>query len=236
MKIRKSEDRGHADHGWLKSKHTFSFANYYDPEHMGYGTLRVINEDKVAPGAGFGMHSHQNMEIISYVLGGALEHKDTIGTGSVIQPGDIQRMSAGTGIAHSEYNHSKSKNVHFLQVWFVPKKLNIKPSYEQRSFSKEEKIGRLKLVVSETGREGSVSINQDIDMYVGLMENSNHVISHELKDNRNAWVYIARGSVELNGEALKAGDGAAMDIGEVLEFKNAKNAEVIVFDMLSSQF
>lgn len=231
LNIRYAEERGPSNIGWLKSKHTFSFANYFDPKFMGFESLRVINEDKVIPGAGFGTHPHNNMEIISYVLDGALEHKDSMGNGSIIRKGDVQRMSAGTGITHSEYNHSKSDGVHFLQIWFLPKKKNIQPSYEQKSFSDDDKRGKLKLVLSENGREGSVSINQDVDMYAGILDDASQSFTHKIKKDRKAWVQVARGSLTLNGEDIRAGDGVAIDSDTELKFENGNNAEVIVFDM-----
>lgn len=231
LNIRYANERGPSNLGWLKSMHTFSFAGYYDPRHMGFESLRVINDDKVIPGAGFGTHPHNNMEIISYVLDGALEHKDSMGNGSVIKSGDVQRMSAGTGVTHSEYNHSKSEGVHFLQIWFLPKKRNVKPSYEQKMFEREDKLGKLKLVVSPTGRDGSVSINQDVDMYAGILENKKQSFTHKVKKNRKAWVHIAQGTLEVNGEKVSVGDGIAVNGGETLEFDNAKKAEVIIFDM-----
>jgi redox-sensitive bicupin YhaK (pirin superfamily) len=227
---RRSEDRGPTNAGWLNSMHTFSFGHYYDPSHMGFGPLRVINEDKVKAGAGFGTHPHNNMEIVSYVLEGALEHKDSMGNGSIIKPGDIQRMSAGSGITHSEYNHSSTEPVHFLQIWFMPDQWNIKPSYEQKSFADIDKQGQLKLVMSQDGREGSVSINQDIDMRVGLLDGDDSVV-FETADNRTQWIQIAKGDVEVNGQKLSQGDGVGFKNEANLHFGNAKNAEVIMFDM-----
>lgn len=228
--IRKAEDRGPSDLGWLKSKHTFSFGGYQDFNHMGFETLRVINDDRVVGGAGFGTHPHDNMEIVSYVLDGALEHKDSMGTGSVIRPGDVQRMSAGNGVTHSEYNHSKTDEVHFLQIWFFPDEKNITPSYEQKNFSEADKRGKLKLVLSNDGRDNSVSMKQDVDMYAGLL-NGSESFSHEIKEGRKAWVHIARGSVEMNGHKLKDGDGAAVNDNGKLSFAKGNNAEVIIFDM-----
>ena len=232
IRIRKAEDRGSAKGiSWLKSKHTFSFASYHDPEHMGFESLRVINEDIVIGGGGFATHPHNNMEIVTYVLSGALEHKDSMGNGSVIYPGDVQRMSAGTGLTHSEYNHSKTEDAHFLQIWFLPKERNIKPSYEQKSFADAEKQGQFKLVASNSGRDGSVSLNQDVDIYVALLgKNDNDVIYSANKD-RAIWVQIARGEIEMQGHQLKAGDGVAIIDEDTLRFANAKEAEVIVFDM-----
>src|SRR5262245_5659987 len=190
--LRKSNNRGHANHGWLDSHHTFSFADYYDPRHMGFRALRVINEDRVAPGAGFPTHPHRDMEIISYVLEGGLEHKDSMGTGSVIRPGDVQRMSAGTGVTHSEYNASKSELVHFLQIWLLPEQRNIKPSYEQKTFSADDKRKKLRLVGSRDGRDGSVTIHQDVDLYATRLE-AGEALRHDLKPGRHAWVHVARG-------------------------------------------
>lgn len=230
IEIRKSEERGKANIGWLNSKHTFSFGQYFDVNHMGFGPLRVINEDHVEAGAGFGTHPHDNMEIVSYVLDGALEHQDSMGNGSTIKPGDIQRMSAGSGITHSEYNHSKDENVHFLQIWFVPEAENIEPSYEQKSFSEAEKKGKLKLVMSRDAREDSVKINQDIDMYVGVLNGSDEAIL-ETKEDRIQWVQVARGSVNLNGHDLSQGDGAAIMKEDAIKLTGANDAEIIVFDM-----
>ena len=228
--LRKSENRGHANHGWLNTYHTFSFANYYDPTHMGFRSLRVINQDRVHPGKGFPTHSHNDMEIVTYVLEGALEHKDSLGTGSIICPGDVQRMSAGTGIAHSEYNHSQTEGVHFLQIWILPNKKGVKPTYEQKTYSDEEKRGNLRLIVSEDGRSNSVTIHQDVDTYTTLLDAGQQVI-HQLKPNRHAWVQVARGSVMLNDNLLEAGDGAAVSNEESLKLVGKEMAEVLVFDM-----
>ena len=228
--LRKSENRGHANHGWLNTYHTFSFANYYDPAHMGFRSLRVINQDRVHPGKGFPTHSHNDMEIVTYVLEGALEHKDSLGTGSIIRPGDVQRMSAGTGIAHSEYNHSQTEGVHFLQIWILPNKKGVKPTYEQKTYSDEEKRGNLRLIVSEDGRSNSVTIHQDVDTYTTLLDAGEQVI-HQLKPNRHAWVQVARGSVMLNDNLLEAGDGAAVSNEESLKLVGKEMAEVLVFDM-----
>src|SRR5438477_4197247 len=204
---RRSEDRGLADFGWLKSRHTFSFGDYHDPDHMGFGPLRVINEDRVAPGRGFGTHAHRDMEIISYVLEGQLKHKDSIGTGSVIEPGDVQRMSAGTGVRHSEFNPSPSVPVHFLQIWIQPDKIGIPASYEQKHFDAAAKRGRLRLIASPDGREGSVTIHQDAYVYAGLFDGEERAVSI-LGANRRAYVHVARGQVSVNGVALSAGDAA----------------------------
>jgi redox-sensitive bicupin YhaK (pirin superfamily) len=230
LALRKSEDRGRANFGWLDSRHTFSFGGYHDAAHMGFGPLRVINDDRVAPGGGFSPHGHADMEIISYVLDGALEHKDSLGTGSVIRPGDVQRMSAGTGIRHSEFNASKTEPVHFLQIWIIPERRGLAPSYEQKAFTAAEKTGRLRLVGSRDGREGSVVIHRDVDLYATLLGPS-HSVSHDLGAGRVAWVHVARGRVRLNGTTLSAGDGAAIEAAGTLTLDGAADAEVLVFDM-----
>ena len=230
VKIRKAEDRGSSNFGWLNSKHTFSFGHYYDPQHMGFGSLRVINDDRVVSGAGFGAHPHDNMEIISYVLSGALAHKDSIGNGSIIRPGDVQRMSAGTGITHSEYNHSKSEEVHFLQVWFLPDEKNVQPSYEQKTFSEDEKRGKFRLVASKAGRNNSVSLHQDMDMSVALI-NRDEIVTYSVSPNRALWLHVARGEISINDHFLKEGDGAAIVDESELKFEKGNQAEVIVFDM-----
>lgn len=230
MKIRRAEDRGPSNLGWLDSKHTFCFGHYHDPKHMGFETLRVINDDKVEAGAGFATHPHDNMEIISYVLEGALEHKDSMGNGSIIKPGEVQRLSAGTGITHSEYNHSKDQQVHFLQIWFLPEKRDIEPGYAQKAFSEAEKRGKFKLVASREGRDGSVSLNQDVDMSVALLDGSERT-SYKISNDRAAWLHIARGSVSVDGQELKEGDGASISEPTELDFTDAKNAEIIIFDM-----
>ena len=230
--IRKSEDRGKANFGWLDSRHSFSFGHYYDPGHMGFGPLRVINEDRVAPGEGFPAHPHSDMEIVSYVLEGALEHRDSLGTGSVIRPGDVQRMSAGKGIRHSEFNASRSEPVHFLQIWVIPERRGIEPGYEQKSFPDEEKRGLLRLVASRDGREGSVKIHQDASLYATILSKGQRV-AHELAAGRLAWVQVAKGSAFLNGEALEAGDGASIDVSGTLELEGVRDAEVLLFDMAS---
>jgi hypothetical protein len=230
LTIRKSEERGRADFGWLDSRHTFSFGHYFDPAHMGFGPLRVINDDRVAPGGGFPTHPHSDMEIISYVLDGGLEHRDSLGTGSVIRPGDVQRMSAGTGIRHSEFNASKSEPVHFLQIWVIPEKQGIKPSYEQKAFAPEEKRNRLRLVGSRDGREGSVTIHQDVDLYATLLDDGASV-AHEVKPGRIAWVQLAQGEAKLNGEALHPGDGVAVAAAGTLTLTGIAGAEILLFDM-----
>jgi len=228
--LRKSNERGFADHGWLKSYHTFSFAGYYDPENMGYGPLRVINEDRVAPGQGFGKHPHRDMEIISYVLDGELEHKDSMGTGSVIRPGDVQRMSAGTGVFHSEYNPSPKDSVHFLQIWIEPGEIGIKPSYEQKFFGPEEKRGKLRLLASPDGRDGSVTVHQDAQLYAALVDGDEKV-TYELADDRRAYVHVARGSVKVNGRQLGSGDALKVEGDASVVIEQGNKAEVLLFDL-----
>ncbi len=228
--LRKAADRGYADHGWLRSFHSFSFADYHDPEHVEFGPLRVINEDRVAAGRGFGRHGHRDMEIISYVLEGALEHKDSIGTGSVIRPGDVQRMSAGTGVMHSEFNASPTETVHFLQIWIQPAERGISPGYEQKHFTPQDKNGRLRLIASPGGIDGSVTIHQDAFVYAGLFDGKQHA-THALREGRRAYVHVARGEIEVNGEKLSAGDAAKItDVTSVI-LTNAFAAEVLVFDL-----
>ena len=228
--LRKSDNRGHANHGWLDSFHTFSFAGYYDPREMGFGSLRVINEDRVQAGMGFGTHPHRDMEIISYVLEGELEHKDSMGTGSVIRPGDVQRMSAGTGVTHSEYNPSKSNPVHFLQIWIEPSRVGVKPSYEQKRIDTEEKKGRLRLVASPDAAEGSVQINQNAWVYASVLDGAD-AVTHALPAGHKAYLHVARGSVEINGQKLGVGDGAKITGEPELRLANGKAAEVLLFDM-----
>ncbi len=228
--LRKSNERGFADHGWLKSFHTFSFAGYYDPKNMGYGPLRVINEDRVAPGEGFGKHPHRDMEIISYVLDGELEHKDSMGTGSIIRPGDVQRMSAGTGVTHSEYNPSPKNGVHFLQIWIEPENAGIKPSYEQKFFGPEEKRGKLRLLASPDGRDGSVTLHQDAQLYAALIDGAEQV-THQIEKGRRAYVHVARGAVTVNGQALGSGDALKVDGEKQVVIEKGDNAEVLLFDL-----
>jgi hypothetical protein len=230
--LRPAQERGTANFGWLDSRHTFSFGNYYEPNQMGFANLRVINEDKVTPGQGFATHGHRDMEIISYVLEGALEHKDSIGTGSVIRPGDVQRMSAGTGIRHSEFNASQTKPVHFLQIWIMPEQEGIEPSYEQKEFSDAEKRGRLRLVGSRDGRDGSITIHQDVDLYTTLLQ-AGEEVSHSLAAGRVAWLQVARGAVQLNGQRLTAGDGAAISQESLITLQGTANddAEALLFDL-----
>ena len=229
IRIRRSAERGYADHGWLKSRHTFSFANYYDGAHMGFGPLRVINEDRVEPGRGFGQHSHQNMEILSWVLDGALAHKDSLGTGAVIVPGEMQRMTAGTGIAHSEFNNSSTAPVHFLQIWILPARQGLKPGYEQRNFS-TKLDGNLQLVASADGRDLSVLIHQDVDLYAARVA-ADVVLAHRFRPGRIAWLQVARGSVELDGQSLEQGDGAAIEELDEIKIEALEAAEVLLFDM-----
>jgi len=228
--IRPSNERGGGNYGWLNTRHSFSFDQYYDPKHMGFRSLRVINEDVVAPGGGFPTHPHRDMEIITYVLQGALEHKDSLGTGSIIRPGDGQRMSAGRGIRHSEANASETDAVHLLQIWIMPSKAGIEPSYEQKAFPEVEKRGKLRVIASPDGREGSVSIHQDAGLYVSLLSPGKQVL-HELKPGRYAWLQVAKGIIELNGKVLKQGDGAAMQDESKLMIKGVEEAEVLLFDL-----
>ncbi|MGC1389259.1 MAG: pirin family protein [Steroidobacteraceae bacterium] len=228
--IRKSVDRGYADHGWLQSRHSFSFADYFDPAHVNFGALRVINEDRVAPGKGFGTHSHRDMEIVSYVLAGRLAHRDSMGNGSVIVPGDVQRMSAGTGVQHSELNPSDREPVHFLQVWIQPRVLGIVPGYEQKHFSADEKRGRLRLVASPDGADGSVMLHQDARLYAGLFDAGERTAC-PLDRRRLSYVHAARGTISVNGTVLDAGDALRIsDVGS-LDFHDGLGAEVLVFDL-----
>ena len=230
LAIRHAEDRGLANFGWLNSRHTFSFGRYYDPQFMGFGPLRVINEDRVRPGQGFDTHGHSDMEIISYVLDGALEHKDSMGNGSIIRPGDVQRMTAGTGVRHSEYNASDTDPVHFLQIWILPEKDGLEPGYEQKAFSDDEKRGRLRLVGSRDGRDGSVTIHRDVDLYATLLGDGDSV-GHELTEGRKAWVQVATGNAVLNGESLEPGDGVALEGPASIRLTGSSDTEVLLFDM-----
>ena len=230
LQLRRSDDRGKANFGWLDSKHSFSFGHYHDPAHMGFGPLRVINEDRVAPGGGFPAHPHSDMEIVSYVLSGSLEHKDSIGTGSVIRPGDVQRMSAGSGIRHSEFNASAAEAVHFLQIWIVPEKTGLTPGYEQKRFADAQKRGQLALVGSRDGRDGSVTIHQDVELYATLL-GAGQSVSHDLGPGRLGWVQVASGSITLNGAAMNEGDGAALEEHGTITLTAASDAEVLLFDM-----
>ncbi|HWF92452.1 MAG TPA: pirin family protein [Terriglobales bacterium] len=228
--IRPGNQRGGGDYGWLNTRHSFSFDQYYDPKWMGFRSLRVINEDVVAPGQGFPMHPHRDMEILTYVLEGALQHNDSMGNGSTIRPGDGQRMSAGSGVRHSEANFSKSQPVHLLQIWIMPEKRGIEPSYEQKSFPVEEKHGKLRLIASSDAKDGSVKINQDAKLYVSLLEPGQEV-QHELAKNRHAWVQVAKGAIELNGKKLNQGDGAAVSDEAKLALKGTATAEILLFDL-----
>ncbi|WP_269533473.1 pirin family protein [Chitinimonas sp. BJYL2] len=230
LEIRPSHQRGHADHGWLKSQHSFSFADYYDPARMGVGALRVINEDRVAPGGGFGTHGHRDMEIISYVLDGALAHRDSMGNGSVIRPGDVQRMSAGRGIMHSEFNHSSDAGVHFLQIWLLPNATGIAPSYEEKRFEAAEKRGRLRLIASPDGADGSVLIHQDARLYAGLFEGA-ETATLPLAPGRKLYVHLARGQLSINDVVLHAGDAAILSQESALTLSAGQGAEVLVFDL-----
>jgi hypothetical protein len=228
--LRKSEDRGHFDFGWLNTYHTFSFDRYYDPAHMHFRSLRVINEDRVAPGQGFPTHSHADMEIVTYILSGALEHRDSMGNGSVIRPGDVQRMSAGTGVSHSEYNPSETEPVHLLQIWILPAARGLNPSYEQKAFSRDERLGRFRLVASEDGREGSVTIQQDARLYATILPRD-AVLEHTLAPSRFAWVQVARGSINLNDVQLTQGDGAAIRDEAIIKVVAHDEAEALLFDL-----
>ncbi len=231
IQIRRANERGRASFGWLDSRHTFSFGEYYDPKHMGFGPLRVINDDRVRAGAGFGTHGHRDMEILSYVLEGALEHKDSLGTGSVIRPGDVQRMSAGTGIQHSEFNPDRGKPVHFLQIWIEPERDGLAPSYEEKHFADAERRNQLRLIASREARDGSLAIHQDADVYAALLDDGK-VLTHALRAGRQIWLQVARGEVELNGQALAEGDGAAIRGESELAIRGrGSNAEILLFDL-----
>jgi redox-sensitive bicupin YhaK (pirin superfamily) len=230
LTVRPAGERGHAQHGWLDSRHTFSFSEYYDPKHMGFRALRVINEDRVEPGRGFGKHHHDDMEIVTYVLEGALAHQDSLGNGASISPGEVQRMSAGTGIDHSEFNHSKSERVHFLQIWILPEKDGLAPGYEQRAFPLDAKRDALLLVASRDGRDGSVTVHQDVAIHAGRLAAGARV-EYALRSGRHAWIQVARGKVAVNGVALEAGDGLAASDEPKLEITATEAAEVLLFDL-----
>ncbi len=238
LTLRKANERGHADHGWLNSYHTFSFANYYDPAHMGFRKLRVINDDRVSGGGGFAPHSHRDMEIITYVLEGALEHQDSLGNRSIIRPGEVQRMTAGTGVTHSEYNASKTDRVHLLQIWVLPERSGLEPGYEQKFYAPEEKQGKLCLIASQDGRNHSVTVHQDLNLYAAVLNNGEGV-THEIERDRHLWVQVARGSVIVNGETLTAGDAAAVtpacakgsESETILELIGQDQPEILVFDL-----
>jgi len=228
--LRRSRERGYADHGWLQSHHSFSFANYYDPAHMGFGPLRVINDDRIAPGRGFGTHGHRDMEIITYVLDGAVAHRDSMGNGSTIRPGDVQRMSAGRGVMHSEFNPQKDRGTHLLQIWIEPDVRGIAPEYEEKRFPEAEKRGRLRPVASPDGREGSVRLHQDAVVYAGLFD-AGEAAELPVAPGRRVWLHVARGSVVVNGQALQAGDAAALENEECIRVEQGEQAEVLVFDL-----
>jgi redox-sensitive bicupin YhaK (pirin superfamily) len=231
IQVRSADERGHANHGWLDTHYTFSFSDYYDPRFMGFRSLRVINEDKVKPGYGFPTHPHRDMEIITYVLEGSLEHKDSMGTGSVIRPGEVQKMSAGTGVRHSEFNHSRSEPVHLLQIWILPEKEGIKPMYEQKTIPPEEKKGKLRLVASPRPENGAVTLYQDAELYAAEL-NDGEAVQYPLKRGRYAWLQVARGKVNLNGNDLAAGDGAAISEEDALKITGAaESSEVLLFDL-----
>ena len=230
IQVRRSDERGVARHGWLESRHTFSFADYRDPRHMGFRTLRVINEDRVQPGQGFATHSHRDMEILTWVLAGALEHRDSLGHGSVIRPGDLQRMSAGTGVSHSEFNASREEPVHFLQIWILPERPGLAPSYEQRHFPDEERRNRLRLVASPDGADGSVRVHQDARLFAARLD-PGKAVERALAPGRHAWVQVARGALELGGTTLAAGDGAALSDEAHLELRAREPAELLLFDL-----
>lgn len=230
MDIIQSESRGSADHGWLRAKHTFSFAEYYDPQRVEFGNLRVINEDHIAPGKGFGTHPHRDMEIVTYIIDGAIEHEDSMGNGTIITPGEVQRMTAGTGVQHSEFNHSRDKELHLLQIWIYPEKNGLEPGYEQTRFPREEKLNRLRLVGSRDGRDGSITIHQDVDLYASVLEPGKE-LSLELRNDRKVFIQLIHGDITANGQALSAGDGAALEGEHALQINASSEAEFLVFDM-----
>ncbi len=231
IRITRADQRGHADHGWLNTYHTFSFASYYNPGMMGFRSLRVINEDRVTPGQGFGTHSHNDMEILSYVLDGAIAHKDSTGSEATLRPHEWQRMTAGTGVHHSEYNPSKTDRLHFLQIWILPEEQGLEPGYEQKMFAPEEKSGKLRLVASKDAREGSLKINQDASVFNSILQQDEEV-TYEIEGNRYAWLQVAKGSLDLNGQSLKAGDGAAISDENLLRIKGLEaDTELVLFDL-----
>jgi redox-sensitive bicupin YhaK (pirin superfamily) len=230
IRIRKAAERGHFDHGWLDTYHSFSFADYYDPAHMGFRALRVINEDRVQAGQGFGMHGHRDMEILTYVLEGALEHRDSLGNGSVLRPGELQHMTAGTGVRHSEFNPSDRQEVHLYQIWLMPDERGLQPSYEQKAFPEEQRQGTLRLVASPTGDDGSLTIHQDARLYLSTLQ-AGETAAHTLDAGRHAWLQVLRGQVSLNGQRLSAGDGAAVSGEEKLQISAPSEAEVMLFDL-----
>jgi redox-sensitive bicupin YhaK (pirin superfamily) len=230
IRIRKAAERGHFDHGWLDTHHTFSFADYYDPAHTGFRSLRVINDDRVAPGQGFGMHGHRDMEIVTYVLDGALAHRDSMGNGSVLRPGELQHMTAGTGIRHSEFNPSDRQEVHLYQIWLLPERDGLRPSYDQKAFPEQQRQGKLRLVASPTGEQGSLTIRQDARLYLSTL-GAGEAVAHTLAPGRHAWLQVLRGRAALNGQPLTAGDGAAVSEEERLEIQGQDDAEVLLFDL-----
>jgi redox-sensitive bicupin YhaK (pirin superfamily) len=230
IKLRKSEERGHANHGWLDSYHSFSFSRYYDPEHMQYSVLRVINEDVVAPDMGFGMHPHRDMEIVTYMLSGQLRHMDNLGNGSVIRTGDVQRMTAGTGIVHSEFNASSEEPAHLLQIWLLPERNDLQPSYEEKHFDQSEKLNQWRLIASRDAREGSLLIHQDVSLFATVLEQGKSM-SYELAAERSAYLQVARGRVDLNGEVLLAGDAAKIEGEQLIELQAFEDAEMLLFDL-----
>jgi redox-sensitive bicupin YhaK (pirin superfamily) len=230
LKIIRSDERGQADHDWLKARHTFSFADYHNPEMMGFGPLRVINEDRVAPGKGFGTHPHRDMEIITYIIDGALQHKDSMGNGSTIRPGDVQRMTAGTGVLHSEFNASNDELVHLLQIWILPEQNSLAPGYEENHFSREERLNRWRLLASRDGREGSLTIHQDVDLYAAVLSKGQS-LDHQFDSNRQAFLQVVRGTVGIGGEELSDGDGAMLELENALGIVAASDAEMLLFDM-----
>jgi redox-sensitive bicupin YhaK (pirin superfamily) len=230
LQIIRSEERGQADHGWLKARHTFSFADYHNPELMGFGPLRVINEDRVAPGKGFGIHPHRDMEIITYIIDGALQHKDSMGNGSVIRPGDVQRMTAGTGVRHSEFNASDDELVHLLQIWILPEQNSLAPGYEEKHFSKEERLNRWRLLASRDAREGSLTIHQDVDLYAAVLS-SGQSLDHQFESNRQAFLQVVRGTIVIGDDELSDGDGAMLELENALGIVAASDTEMLLFDM-----
>lgn len=230
MDIIRSDSRGSADHGWLQARHTFSFADYYDPERMHFGNLRVINEDRIAPGQGFGTHPHKDMEIITYIIDGAIAHKDSMGNGTVILAGEVQRMTAGTGILHSEFNHSSENELHLLQIWILPESRNLEPGYEQMEYTREDKLNRLRLIGSRDGREGSLTIHQDVDLFASVLEPGTE-LRQALKSERRAYIQVVQGDVSVNGQMLAAGDGAKIENESGIAISAVTEAELLLFDM-----
>lgn len=230
LTLRKAGDRGHANHGWLDTFHTFSFSSYYDPRHMGFRALRVINDDRVEAGAGFPTHPHEDMEIITYILDGALQHRDSMGTGSIIRPGDVQRMSAGTGVTHSEFNASKDEEVHLLQIWLMPEREGITPSYEEKHFAKAERSNVLKLVASRGGQQGSIHVNQDVSLYASLLD-KNATVEHVIPKGRHVWLHLARGGLRVNDVAMKTGDAVAVSSEDKLQITATEDSEFLLFDL-----